>query len=206
MRGSHALRSLLGASLALAAALTLTHCDLLEEGIDIPITFTHTVSVPVDLGAATGAAAGQAAPQDVTYPLSMGTIPVDLVSSNSQVAANRSKIQKIEFTTINVTPTTNTLTAATPVVEIYVGPAGATQPSQGILIATLPSLPAGAIASAMASIDTQNQTLAQPYLTSLNFTLLPVATLSVQQGQTIPSGAADLSVRIGIKATLNPTK
>ena len=204
MRTRRSLSALFSA--LLIAGLGLGGCDLLEEGIDIPITFTQSFDVPVDLGQATGAAAGQQAPQDATYPLGLGAVPIDLVSSNAQIAANRSKIQAIEFTSVSVTPKNNTLTGPTPVIDLYVGPAGATQPSQGIKIATLPSVAAGSTATTQAVIDTQAQALAQNYLTSLDFTLLPVATLSVTKGQTVPGGAATLTIQLGVKATLNPVK
>lgn len=181
-------------------------CDSATDLLDFPIEFGHTINTPVDLGQATGPAAGQPSPVDATYPLAMPAVPVDLVSANSDIAANRTKLRSVEFTGIRVAPTSNTLTAATPPIELYVGPAGATAPEQGVRIATLPAIPAGSTATASAAIDAAGQSQAQPWITSLNFTVIPKATLSVAAGQTVPGGAADLAITLDVKAVVNPAK
>jgi len=187
--------------LVVTAATSLGACDL-----DIPISFDQTFDVRVALGDATGAAAGQTAPADVSYPLTMNPVNVDLISSSQSLANNRDKVQSIALTGVTVTPSNNTLTAATPPIDLYVGPAGMTSPAQGVRIATLPAIPAGSNGVVSASIDAAGQQNAQPWLTSLDFVILPVATLNVSQGQTIPGGAADLRVALGVEATIDALK
>ncbi|TNF36772.1 MAG: hypothetical protein EP329_04800 [Deltaproteobacteria bacterium] len=187
---------------ALLAATSLTGCD----SLDIPIGFDQSFDVHVSLGDVTGAAAGQPAPADASYPLALSPIRIDLVSSSPQLESNRDKVQSITLGGLTVTPSNNSLTAATPPIDLYVAPAGATSPSQGLRIATLPSVPAGSTAVVSASIDAAAQQSAQPWLTSLDFVFIPVATLSVQQGQTVPGGAADLHVTVGVEATIDALK
>lgn len=188
--------------LAILAAASFTGCDSLA----LPIAFDQSFDVGVALGDATGAAAGQAAPADVSYPLTMNAVTVDLVTSSPQLAANRDKVQSITLTGVTVTPSNNTLTAATPPIDLYIGPAGATSPTQGVRVATLPAIPAGSSAVVTASIDATGQQNAQEWLTSLDFVVIPVATLTVSKGQTVPGGAADLHVALGVEATIDALK
>ncbi len=205
MNGSPS-RPLLTAAAVAVMALTFVQCDAFSDALDIPISFDHDFNVRADIGAATGAAAGQPSPADATYPLTIGAVPVDLISASPDLAKNRSKVQAIELTQIIVTPTTNSLTSATPPIDLYIGPAGATTVTQAIKVATLPAIPAGSSDAAQATIDAAAQDAAQQYLTSFDFTIIPVATLAVSAGETVPGGAVDLNILMGIKATLNPVK
>ncbi len=189
---------------ALGLAAVVPACDVFTEGLDVPIAFATTFDFAVDLGEATGAAMGQRSPVDAEYPLTIGVVDVDLVSGNAQLAANRDKIEAVEITEVTATPMTNTLTAATPPIDIYVGPAGATSPSQAVLVATLPAIPAGSRAAGVATIDAAGQAEAQALLLSFDFVIIPVATLSVSAGETVPGGEADLRVALGIKAIIDP--
>ncbi len=194
---------------AVLAALSLTAvlgpaCDLSSDVLNVPIEFDTSFAVRADLGQATGAAAGQQAPADASYPLGLGAVPVDLLAASSKLASSRDKVRAIELTEIRVVPSGNTLTAATPPIDLYVGPAGATAPEQGVKIATLPAIPAGSTQPAQGVIDAAGQEAAQPYLLSFDFTFLPVATLGVKAGEAVPGGAVDLQVTTGIKATFNP--
>ncbi|PKN57451.1 MAG: hypothetical protein CVU23_01250 [Betaproteobacteria bacterium HGW-Betaproteobacteria-17] len=201
MRALATLNGRLVATLLIFATTALGGCDL-----EIPIGFNHAFDVPIALGDATGAAAGQTAPADVSYPVAMNAVTVDLVSSSTQLASNRDKVQSISLTGVTVTPRANTLTGATPPIDLYIGPAGATSPTQAVKIATLPAIPAGSTAVVTASIDATGQQNAQPWLTSLDFTVIPVATLTVKAGQTVPGGAADLHIVLGVEATVDALK
>lgn len=189
------------ATLLVLAAPALGGCDL-----EIPIGFDHAFDVELGLGAATGAAAGQIAPADASYPVAMSAVKVDLVSSSTQLAANRDRVKSITLTGVTVTPRANTLTGATPPIDLYIGPAGATSPTEAVKIATLPAIAAGSTAVVTASIDATGQQNAQQWLTSLDFTVIPVATLTVKKGQTVPGGAADLHIVLGIEASVAAVK
>ena len=200
------LRSRLCSPLALlvVAGMSTAACDLASDVLDVPIDLETGFAVRVDLGQATGAAAGQQAPADATYPLGLGAAPVDLLSVSSQLAASRDKVRALELTKVRAVPSGNTLTAPTPPIDLYVGPAGATSPEQAIKIATIPSIPAGSSQAAEGVIDAAGQAAAQDYLLSFQFTFIPVAALEVKAGEAVPGGAVNLQVTTGIRATFNP--
>lgn len=184
-------------------------CDLINDTADslnLPIEFDHSLNANLDIGAATGQAAGQPAPADVTYDLDLPPVPVDLASANSQIAANRNKLRSVEFTSIRVQPTSNSLTSATPPLDVYIGAKGATSVDDGIKIATIPPIPAGSTGVVNATIDAAGQTAAQGHITSLDFTVILSAALDVQAGETVPGGAAALTITLAVKAVVNPTK
>lgn len=191
-------------AVALAATFSVAACDLSSDVLNVPIEFDTSFSVRADVGQATGAAAGQPAPADASYPLGLGAVPVDLLAVSSQLAANRDKVRAIELTQLRALPSNNTLTAATPPMDLYVGPAGATSPEQGVKVATIPAIPAGSSQPVQGVIDAAGLEAAQASLLSFEFTFIPVATLNVHKGEAIPSGAVDLQITTGIKATFNP--
>jgi hypothetical protein len=196
-------------ALVVIAALVLwagAACDSAADLLDFPIEFGHTIDARVDVGKTTGAAAGQPSPADASYPLALPAVPVDLASSNSDLAANRSKLRSVTFTKIAVKPSTNTLTSATPPLSLFIGPKGATSPAQGVKIATIPAIAPGATASVPAALDAAGQAAAQPWITSLEFTVMLEAALSVRAGDTVPGGAADLAITFDVKAIVNPAK
>ena len=78
--------------------------------------------------------------------------------------------------------------------------------AQGSHVATIPSLPAGSTATIGGQFNDPGMAAAQPYVTSLQFSMIPASTLVVEQGQTVPSGSAVLEVTLAITATVDPTK
>ena len=184
-------------------------CDLVNdvaEQLNIPIEFSHTVGTAADISAVTGSLAGQTTPQDASYPVSPGAIPVDLISQSAELAANRDKVRRLELTALNALPKANTLSAALPEMTVYVGPKGATEASEGVRIATIPSIPAGSTATVTVAIDAAGMDAAQPHLMTFDFVVMLSGTLEVKSGETVPSGKLDIDLTMDVKATLNPTQ
>ncbi len=193
-------------SLGLAAG-----CDQLEDVIDdnkskldLPIETEQVTAVPLDLGAAAGAAAGQPAPQDVSQPIPIPPVDLDLNKQSPELAKHKGAIKRLEFTGITVTPLTNTVTSALPTIEIWVGPMGGKDTKGASKIATIPSIPAGSTAAVQAAIDVAGTDAAQAHLLALAFSQVTVANLVVKKGEKLPSGAANLQLKMKLKATLNP--
>lgn len=175
-----------------------------DLGFDLPISAEHTFNVPIDLGALP--TSGSVAPQRLETPLPLPPAPVDLTQASPELNSNKDKLESVEITKIRVTPKTNSLTAALPPLELYVGPSGAMLPADGILIATIPSIPAGSTAEVPGQIDAVGMAAAQTHITSLKFAFIPASTLIVEEGQTVPGGSADLEITLEITATVDPTK
>lgn len=196
-------------STSLFTIAALGACDIasdVADAINIPIEFEHTTSLDIDIGNTTGAAAGQPSPGDAQYPVEVGAVPVDLLSQSSDLAANKEKIRRLEFTVIRVAPKTNTLTSPSPPMDLYIGPKGAKTTGESIRVATIPSIPAGSTATVQAPIDAAAMDAAQPHLLSFDFVMIPAGTLSVKKGETVPGGKLDFDLTLGIKAIINPTK
>lgn len=199
------------AVLASALVMALVGCDQLEEVVDnnksklnVPIETEQAVEVPIDLGAASGAAAGQPAPQDVDQAIAIPPAQLDLNKESKALADNKSKIKRLEFTSITATPTENTVTSALPAMEIWIGAFGAADTNGAAKIATIPSIPAGSTAPVQATIDAAGTDAAQAALLSLAFSQHTVAKLVIKKGEKLPSGAAKLQLKLKLKATLNP--
>jgi|GEM_PF-1616904 len=192
-----------------AVTTTTLGCDVVNDAADalnIPIEFDHTVNFGADIGQVTGRAAGQPSPEAASFPIETGAVPVDLISQSSELAANREKVRRLELTEITVRPTSNTLTSASPPLDLYIGPKGATTKDQGVRIATIPSIPAGSTTAVSATIVAAGIDAAQQHLLTFDFVVIPAGTLSVAAGETVPDGAMDLALTLGVKAVLNPTK
>jgi hypothetical protein len=181
-------------------------CDTATNLLSIPIEFTYDIQSNIDVAKVTGTEAGKAATAAAVYDVSSGAIAVDLASANTQIADNRSKLKSVEFPSITVTLANNTLTSATPAADLYVGPKGATTIAEAVKVASIASIPAGSSAAVSVTIDTAGQTAAQPHLLSLDFVVLvSVPELSVAIGELVPDGKDDLTIRLNVKAVLNPT-
>ncbi len=210
--GRHPRRVARAATIALALALTLAAgCDQLEDVIDnnkskldLPIETEQKTTVPLDLGAAAGVAAGKPSPQDVSQPIAIPPVDLDLNKQSPELAKHKGAIKRIEFTGITVKPLTNTVTSALPVIEIWVGPMGGKDTTGAAKIATIPAIPAGSTAAVQATIDVAGTDAAQAHLLTLAFTQHTIAKLVVKKGENMPSGAANLELTMKLKATLNP--
>jgi len=175
-----------------------------DLGFDLPISAEHSFNIPIDLGALP--TSGSVAPERLETPLPLPPAPVDLTKASPELNSNKDKLKSVEITKIRVKPKTNSLTAALPPLELYVGPSGALLPANGVRIATIPSIPAGSTAEVAGQIDDAGMASAQTYITSLQFAFIPASTLIVEKGQTVPGGSADLEITLEITATVDPTK
>ncbi len=190
------------ALLAVAVLASSAACSLFgigDDGFDIPISVEHTFDINIDLSAMP--TSGQVAPERLEIPLnqpplSLPAVPVDL-TSQQEINDNKDKLESIEITQITIRPTTNTVTGDLPPIDLYIGPAGATDIANAIKVAT---------AIIGGEIDDAGMAAAQQYITTLNFTFIPDATLIVENGDTVPGGAADLNITLAVTATVDPTK
>ncbi len=199
------------AAIGLAALLALAACDQINDAIDdnkgaldVPVSTTWGFPFTMDLGQATGALAGQKAPEAKEHDLSTPAVDVDLVAEAPALANAKGRVKRLEITALTITPTANTVTGKLPAFDIYIGPKGATKPEDAVKIATVPSIEGGSTAAISAPIDSAGMEAAQPHLTSLAFAQLVVAKLAVAKGDDVPGGKADLTVDLALKATLNP--
>jgi len=199
------------ALIAIAMLGTTAACSLFgigDDGFDLPIKVEHTFDINLDLSALP--TSGQTAPERLEIPLNqpplaLPAIPVDL-TNQQEIYDNKDKLKSVEISQITIRPTANSVTADLPAIDLYVGPAGATDISNAIKVATIPSIPAGSTTTIGGEIDDAGMASAQQHITTLNFTFIPDATLVVEAGETVPGGAADLNITLAITATVDPTK
>lgn len=177
-----------------------------DEAFEFPILYDYEESVTVDLGAVTGASAGQTAPETISFDIDLPSIPVDLVSESQEIRDNSDKIRSIIIERIEVTPNPNTVTAGSnlPSIDLTIGPLSG--PGNTFKVATIPPIPGGSTETVLANIDIAEMEAAQVYISTLAFSFQPGAVLEVQQGQMIPDGAATLRLKITVRATVDPTR
>lgn len=214
------LRSLLAtpsrtaSTLALLIATTsLTGCDQFNNFVDnnkdklnVPIETEQVMQLPIDLGAISGQAAGQPAPEKFEQVLPLPPADVDLNKESKPLADNKGLIKRLEITGIDITPVENTATSALPAFELRFGAFGETDVNKTVKIATVPAIPAGSTAVVQGQLDSAGMDAAQTHLLSLAFSQHTVATLKIAQGEKMPSGAAKLDIKLKLKATLNPVQ
>lgn len=177
-----------------------------DEVFDLPIETSTDFDVSFDVGAVTGEAAGQQAPERLEYDLTLPGIPIDFTTVSEDLNDNKSKLREVSITFIKVTPTENTVTGELPDIDLYINASGTTGIEGGHRIATIPPIQPGSLTPVNATIHVAGMEAAQPMITSLKFNVVPSANLVVEQGETVPGGAAALNIEIGLRAVVNPTK
>jgi hypothetical protein len=197
----------------LIATTSLSGCDQLSDAIDdnkskldVPIETTYSLPAAFDVGAATGAAAGQKAPADVTHDLSAPGQDVDLIKEAPALKNAEGRVKSLEIIKIEALPSSNSITGALPSFDLLIGPVGEKDSSKAIKVATIPSIPSKSTAVVAATIDAQGMKDAQTHLTTLRFSQHLVAKMVIKKGETVPGGKANLSVTLGLKAVLSPIK
>lgn len=198
----------------LSLVVTLTvGCDQLQDTIDdpksalnVPISTSYTFKTAFDIGAATGALAGQKAPETVEKDLSVPAQDVDLVKEAPVLKDAKGRVKSLEITKIEAKPFSNSVTGALPSFDLYIGALGEKDVAKAIKIATIPPIPSKSTDTFAATIDAQGMKDAQQHLTTLAFSQFLVAKLVVNKGEDVPGGKANLDVTLGLKAVLNPIK
>ncbi|MEY3014060.1 MAG: hypothetical protein RIT45_2795 [Pseudomonadota bacterium] len=205
-------RAALACSLLATVSIT-TGCDQINSFVDdnksklnVPIETEQVAQIAFDLGAVSGAAAGQPSPAAVEEKLPLPPADIDLNKESQALADNKGLIKRLEITGIEVTPTENTATSALPAFEIRIGAFGETDITKTAKIATVPAIPAGSTAVVSAAIDAAGTDAAQTNLLALAFSQHVSATMKIAKGEKMPSGAAKLDIKMKLKATLNPVK
>lgn len=194
-----------------AAGLVIGGCDQFNAVVDknadklnVPIETEQVVEISVDIGAASGALAGQKAPDRIEQTLPLPPVDVDLNKESKALADNKGLIKRLEIVAVTVTPTTNTVTAALPKFELRIGAFGSTAAKDAFRIATIPAIPSKSTAVVDAVVDVAGTDAAQAHLLALAFSQHTVATMVVEKGADVPDGKADLKITMKLKATLNP--
>ncbi len=200
-------------ALPLVAVTALPACDLfnqaksaVQDAAQIPIDVTQSTKVSFDLGKALGSTAGQTTPIKIEQDLPLPALPVDLKKEKPELAKYADgHIVTVEIKQIVVTPTTNTLTADLPALDIYFGPATATKASEGVKVASIPAIPKGSNKAIDAVIDSAGMTKAgTDYLAKLAFAEIMTGKLIVEAGGSVPSGLVDLKLDLTIHAVVTP--
>lgn len=206
--GSRLTRRAAAAALLALLVVSAPACALYgfdeDGGFDLPIAATQTFTVPIDLEEL-GGGSGATAPRDHDFVVPLPPNQIDLLSTSDDLAKNKDKLERLEITQIKVRPLANSLTTALPPIQLAVG-SFQSDGSDAVLVATIPSIPAGSTTQVDAAVDEAGTDGAQPYLTSLQFSFVPSAVLNIQKGQLIPSGSARLEIEITVQATVDPTK
>ena len=161
----------------------------------------------LDVGALTGALAGQPAPAPgLTQDLALPPVAVDLNKSQPNIAKYANgHIVTLEINKIAVTPSNNTLTADLPALDIYFGPATAKTVADGIKVATIPPIKAGSTTAVDATIDAAAMTQAgTKYLSTLAFSQIMDGKLVIATGGAVPGGKVDLKLDLGLHAVVTP--
>ena len=191
----------------------LSGCDQINQKVqdnksllDIPIGTDYEFVTSFDIGGAMGALAGKTSPKELSQAIAPPPSNVDLIAEVQALKDAKGRVKSFEITKIEVTPTTNTVTADLPSFELYIGPLNATDTKGSAKLATIPSIKAGSTAKVSAILDAAGQNAAQQWLTSLAFSQGMVATMVVKKGGQVPSGKADLKISMGLKVVLNPIK
>ena len=206
-------RTLVRAATLALPLVALPACDLfnqaksaVENAAQIPIDVTQSTKVSFDLGKAMGATAGQTTPVKIEQDLPLPAAPVDLNKEKPELAKYANgHIVTVEINKIAVTPTTNTLTADLPSLDIYFGPATATKASEGIKVATIPAIPKGSTKAVDAIIDAAGMKKAgTDYLAKLAFAEIMTGKLIIEAGASVPNGQIDLNLDLGVHAVVTP--
>ena len=206
-------RALVRAAYLALPLVALPACDLfnqaksaVETAAQIPIDVQQSTKVSFDVGQALGPTAGQTTPVKITQDLPLPAVPVDLNKDQPNLAKYANgHVVTVEINKIAVTPTTNTMTADLPSLDIYFGPANATKASDGIKVATIPSIPKGSTAAVDAIIDTAAmKTAGTQYLAKLAFAEIMTGKLVVEAGSAVPTGKIDLKLDLGVHAVVTP--
>ncbi len=174
--------------------------------LDVPITTEYEFTTSFDIGASMGAAAGLPAPADISQEIAPAPSDVDLITEVPALKDAKGRVKSFEITIISVTPTTNTVTSDLPAFDLFIGAMGAKDTKGSAKIATIPSIKAGSTAEVTAALDAAGQKTAQQWLTQLAFSQGMAATMTVKKGEKVPSGKADLKIKMGLKVVLNPIK
>ncbi len=201
-------------ALPLAAVTVLPACDLFNQvaaaaqnAANISVDETESTNVSLDVSALTGALAGQPAPAPgLTQDLALPPVAVDLNKSQPNIAKYANgHIVTLEINKIAVTPSSNTLTADLPALDIYFGPTTAKTPADGIKVATIPPIKAGSTTAVDATIDAAAMTQAgTKYLSTLAFSQIMDGKLVIATGGMVPGGKVDLKLDLGLHAVVTP--
>ena len=211
------MRQVISTCKAIAATIAVlaigVGCDQISDAIDenkgvlnVPIETDYTFPTAFDVGAATGALAGQKAPDKMEKDLSAPAQDVDLVKEAPALKDAKGRVKSLEITKIVAKPKSNSVTGVLPSFDIYIGALGNEDLSKAFKIATIPPIPAGSTANVNATIDSQGTADAQQHLITLAFSQFVVAKMVIEKGDQVPGGKADLDVTLGLKAVLNPIK